>query len=167
MAMGNAIVVTSPFGRKLEGIISGTPKPGTWMQIKPSVAPIGGRHTWEVAGASGNVGDGSPRFLAILDIDLPQGKTADDAYVSGTRGFLWCPLPGDELNVRKADISGTGSALEDLNIGEKMLIVDGTGLSSPLAVGVIASPVTYPMTTLETVTDQPAESLVHVMVNHY
>ena len=42
----NVIVVTSPNGRKIEGIISGTPKPGTWMQIKPSVAPINGRFTW-------------------------------------------------------------------------------------------------------------------------
>lgn len=167
MAMGNAIVVNSPHGRKLEGIVSGTPKPGTWMQIKPSVAPVGGRHTWEAAGTSGNVGDGSPRLLAILDVDQYQGKTVDDAYVSGTRCFLWCPLPGDELNVRKADISGTSSALEDLNIGEKMLIVDGTGLSSPLAVGIVASPATYPMTVLETVTDQPAETLVHVMINHH
>lgn len=165
--MGTKIVVTSPNGRSLEGIISGTPKPGVWMQIKPSVAPINGRFTWEPAGTSGNVGDGSPRLLALLDIDAYQGKTYDDAYVSGTRCFLWCPLPGDEVNVRKADISGTGSTLEDLNIGEKMLIVDGTGFSSPSAVGLVASPVVYPMTTLETVTDQPAEQLVHVMINHF
>lgn len=167
MAMGNAIVVTSPFGRKLEGIVSGTPKPGTWMQIKPSVAPINGRFTWEPAGTSGNVGDGAPRLLAILNIDLYQGKTADDAYVSGTRCFMWVPMPGDELNVRKADLSGTGTATEDLNVGEKMLIVDGTGLSSPVVVGVAASPIVYPMTVLEAVTDQPAEQLVHVQINHY
>ncbi len=163
---GNLIVVTSPYGRKLEGIVSGTPKPGVWMQIKPSVAPIGERFTWEAAGVSGNVGDGSPRLLALLDIDQYQGKGVDDAYVDGKRCFMWCPLPGDEVNVRKADVSGTGSATEDLNIGEKMLIVDGTGYSSPVVVGVVASPVVYPMTVLEAVTDQPAEQLVHVMINH-
>ncbi len=41
------------------------------------------------------------------------------------------------------------------------------GQSPPLATQVIASPVVYPMTVLEAVTDQPAEQLVHVQINHH
>lgn len=162
---GQEVVIRADSQRKIEGIISGTPKPGTMMQLKASVEPVGGRHTYE-AYAPG-VGDGAPQELLILDIDHLQGKTWDDAYVTATRGFLHSLVAGDEVNVRKADISGTGSALEDLNIGEKMLIVDGTGKASPLAVGVAASPVSYPFVTLETVTDQPAETLVWCRVTGY
>lgn len=165
---GNEIVVNSQYGKKIEGIISGTPKPGTLMQIKTAVEPVNGVHTWEaynpVGGGSPSLqGDGAPALTAVLDIDSLQGKGFDDAYVSGTRGFLWVPLPGDEINVRKADISGTGSATEDLAIGDRLLIVAGTGLVSKVAVGLIASPVAYPFQVMETLVDQPAETLVWVM----
>ena len=161
---GSNIVLKSN-GHKVEGIISGTPKPGTLMQIKASTEPVGGRYTYEAYAPA--VGDGAPRPLIILDTDFLQGKTESDAYVSGTRGFLQHLAPGDEVNVRKADISGTGSPTEDLNIGERLLVVDGTGMVSPLAVGIIASPVTYPFTCLETLVDQPAETLVHCFVSNY
>lgn len=165
--IGNEIVVTSPHGRKIEGIIAGTPKPGTMMQVKAAVAPIGGRFTYEVFGTTSVGGDGAPRELLILDIDAGQGFTYDSAYQDGKRGFLWAPLPGDELNVRKADISGTSSATEDLAIGQRLLIVDGTGKISPVAVGVIASPVVYPFVCLETLVDQPAETLVWCRVSMF
>ena len=162
---GNKIVVKSPFGRDGEGLVSGTPKPGTLMQIKASVEPVGGKFTYE-AYAPG-VGDGAPRELIILTEDDYQGKTADDAYVSGTRCFLWFPLPGDELNVRKANISGTSSATEDLNIGERLLIVDGTGFVSPVAVGLANASAVYPFVALETLNDQAAEALVHCRVSMF
>ena len=80
MARGNEIVLTSPYGRKMEGIIDGTPKPGTIMQIKAATAAVGGRLTWEVYNrdATGNRPQGP---IAVLDIDHLQGRTADDAYV--------------------------------------------------------------------------------------
>ncbi len=161
---GTEIIVASPYGRKIEGIISGTPKPGTMMQVK-NTAIINGRPTFETYAPG--VGDGAPRPLLILDIDAYQGFTYNDAYVTLTRGFVWALLPGDEVNVRKADISGTGSATEDVAIGQRHLIVDGTGKISSVAVGVIASPVVYPFIAMEVIVDQPAETLIHCMVSGY
>ncbi len=165
MASGNKIMVsTDPRGKRLEFIISGTPKPGTRVQIKAATEPVGGRHTVEVWNPSG--GDGSwDGPVMILDIDELLGKTVDDAYVSGTRGFVWVPHPGDEINVRKADISGTGSATEDLDIGEKLMSVAGTGFVSPVTVGAAsaATPLSYPFISLETLVDQAAEQLVHCL----
>lgn len=161
----NSVVVTSLYGRKGEGIISGTPKPGIVVSIKASTEPVNGRYTWEAYNPG--AGDGTPGLIAILDVDDEQGKTREDAYVSGTRCKLFFPVPGDELQLRKADISGTGSATEDLNIGEKLLVVSGTGYISPVAVGIIASPVSYPFQSLETVTDQPAETFVRVIFTGY
>lgn len=163
MAKGADIVLNASTMKKIEGIISGTPKPGTIMQVKAATEPVMGRLTYETYAPG--VGDGAPRALYILDIDYTQGKTEADAYVSGTRGFLYALRNGDEVNVRKADISGTGSATEDLAIGDRCLVVDGTGMISKVAVGIIASPVSYPFVVQETLTDQPAESLVHCMVS--
>ncbi len=160
---GNEIVLSSyPQGKFIEGLISGTPKPGTLMQLKASVEPVNGRHTYEVYAPG--TGDGTPGEVLVLRADDLQGKTNDDAYVTGTRCFLYAPIAGEELNVRKADISGTGSGLEDLNIGEKLLVVDGTGKVSPSAVGIAyaTGPVAYPFVSMETVTDQPAEMLIWV-----
>lgn len=162
---GNSIIVSAnPQGKFLEGTIVGTPKPGTMMQLR-NASWTNGRPSYEPYAPG--VGDGAPRELIVLLTDELQGKTLSDAYVTGTRGFLYCPIPGEELNVRKADISGTGSATEDLDIGERLLIVDGTGMVSPVAVGIIASPATYPFKSLEAITDQPAETLVHVQVQSY
>lgn len=166
MAKGNKIHVAGfAKERKIEGIIGDTSKPGTIMQIKGSTAEVAGRLTY-IAYAPA-VGDGAPRLLFILDVDMQQGKTVDDAYVSGTRGCLLPIIPADEYNVRKADISGTSSATEDLVVGQRLLVVDGTGKISPVAVGVIASPVAYPFVALEALTDQPAETLVYCQATGY
>lgn len=152
-------------GQRIEGIISGTPKPGTFMQVKAATEPVGGRLTYEVYAPG--TGDGTPRQLLLLDIDDEQGKTADDAYVTGTRGFLHICLPGDEVRVRKADITGTGSAREDLAIGDRLLIVDGTGKAAKVAVGVANASAVYPLVSQQTLVDQPAETLVHVRISGF
>lgn len=167
MKGSNTIVSANPQGKFLEGTIVGTPKPGTMMQIKAGTEPTNGRHSWEPYGTTSNGGDGAPRQVVVLLEDDKQGKTYDDAYVTGTRGFLYCPIPGEELNVRMDNISGTGSGTEDLSIGERLLIVEGTGHISPVAVGIVASPVSYPFYSLETVTDMPAEQGIHVSVTGY
>lgn len=161
---GNEIIAsTEPRGVFLEGIISGTPKPGTMMQVKASTEPVNGKFTYEAYAPA--TGDGAPQVTIVLREDHLQGKGVDDAYETGKRGFLYVPAAGEMLNVRKADISGTGSATEDLNIGEKLLIVDGTGKVSPVAVGIANAGVKYPFTAMETITDQPAEMLVYCMFN--
>lgn len=163
MAKGNRILVAGN-ARRIEGYINGTPKPGVMMQVH-TTAPVGGRNYFTTYAPA--AGDGAPRAPLILDIDGVQGKTADDAYVSGKRGFLWALVAGDEVNVRKADITGTGSATEDVTVGMRLLVVDGTGMISTVAVGIIASPVSYPFVALEAITDQPAEMLVYCMCTGY
>lgn len=165
---GSTIIVSAnPQGKFLEGTIVGTPKPGTMMQIKAGTEPTNGRHSWEPYGTTSNGGDGAPRMLAILLEDAEQGFTYDTAFVTGKRGRLYVPIPGEELNVRRNEISGTGSATEDISIGERFLIVDGTGKISPVAVGLIASPVSYPFYSLETMTDPLAENLLWCQVTGY
>ena len=106
MARGNEIIVSAdPQGRHLEGYVSGTPAPGTVMQIKPGIEPIAGAYTWEPFNADA---DGDQRMIVILLPDQLQGKTATDAYADGDRCFLYCPLPGEELNVLVA-APGTGT----------------------------------------------------------
>lgn len=166
MASGNCVVVSpQPRGTYLEGFISGSLKPGTHLQIQASTAAVGGKFTYEVYAPG--TGDGTPRPVLVLDMRTELGQTADTATVSGELYRIYAPVNGDELNVRKADISGTGSATEDLNIGERMLIVDGTGMVSPIAVGVANAAAVYPYTSLEAVTDQAAEQLVWCRFSPY
>jgi hypothetical protein len=124
MAKGLEIVVTSnPKGVFIGIIVSGTPKPGTKMTIKAGVAPVGGRHTWE---AYNPTSDADPRLIAILDKDYLQGKEATDAYVSGTRAQVYCPLPGEDMNVLVEGEAGTGSA-NVFTVGERLRAVHATG----------------------------------------
>ncbi len=121
---GSGVVLTNnPRGNFLEGIISGTPKPGVVMQLQAGTAPVNGRNTWEVYNPSST---GDPRLIAVLLPEHLQGKTIEDAYVSGTRGFLYCPLPGDELNMRFADNPGTGTSVI-LSVGTRLKVTKGTG----------------------------------------
>lgn len=127
MAKGVEIVLESPpKGAFKEGIISGTPLPGTKMEIKNAVLPVGGRHTWQAYGTNAGMATGDPRLCAILDIDYLQGKTCQDAYVSGTRGKMYCPLPGEEMNVLVKAQTGTGS-LNAYTIGERLHAEAGSG----------------------------------------
>src|SRR5437763_1179139 len=99
MARGNSIIVTcEPRGRREEGIVSTAEKPGTVMQRDPSVALAGGVHTYKVYQPGSNGEQPLGGFWVLLE-DYGQGKTFDTAYVAGARGFLYCPLPGDELNL--------------------------------------------------------------------
>lgn len=173
--LGSRIVVSSaPKGMFMEVVIDGTPKPGTMMQLKSGAAFDGGnRPTYEIFNPGG---DGFPGEIAILTDDGPHaniGRDFDTAFTSGDRGMLYFPIPGDELNVRRSDISGTGSPSEDITIGEKLLIVSGVGTVSPVALGVANSPTYKPFKSLETITDpgmepggvdtEASHALVHVL----
>jgi hypothetical protein len=154
MANFDTIVVSgAPAGRFLEGIISGTPKPGTMMQIKAATEPVNGKPTWEVFNGAA---DGENSLVAILLEDNLQGKTVEDAFVTGTLGRLYCPIPGDELQVLLQDVAGTG---DDHAIGEKLMVDDGTGKFIASA----GTPESEPFVLLETITDPEADTLAHVM----
>ena len=122
---GSKINITeNPRGRQLEGIVSGTPKPGTLMQILAGTAMDGnGRHTWEAYNRDAD-GDNPAGPLAVL-LERGEGYTYATAYVDGDPCFLYCPLPGDELNVLWAT-SGTGAA-DALTVGQIGMPEDGTG----------------------------------------
>ncbi len=137
MAKGNKIIVTpEPKGRFEEIVVIGTPKPGQCMEIIPTTnVPVGGRSNFEPAGttaASGSQGmsaDGDRIpvcvLLCFLDhVACPPGKTATDAYVSGERGAVYYPVPGEELNILFQNNTGTA---DDVRIGDKGIIDDGTG----------------------------------------
>lgn len=115
------ILSANPQGKFLEGIISGTPKPGTCMEVKVTTTRSSGRLTYQAwSKATGAYG-----MVAVLLADQLQGGTADLAYVSGSRGFLYCPIGGEELNMRVGNAGGTA---EDANIGDLFAITTTTGL---------------------------------------
>ena len=114
-ARGRKILISAwPIGKYIEGPIYGTPKPGTVMSIRTPFYE-GGQHLWEPF--AGSSGVRSP--ICVLLEDWGQGKTVDDAYVTGNRGFMYMPVMGEELNMLIADVGGTGdthAALEDLMV---------------------------------------------------
>ena len=152
MAKGNEIIVTSePHGRFIEGTVSGTPKPGTCMQIKAATAAdANGRHTWEVYNRAA---DGNQYLVAVLLPDHYRGKLVSDAYVTGDHCFLYCPLPGDELNMLVANIVGTS---DDFAVGDLLIIDDGTGK----LIATTGTPEAEPFEVLETKAALTADTLV-------
>ena len=121
---GSTILLSgNPKGMFLEGIINGTPKPGTMMEMDPTASPFiqNGRPTYRVfqRGTTGAKGQ-----VAILLEDNEQGKTVNDAYVSGTRGFLYVPISGEELNILLKDVAGTGDVHA---AGEYVICETGSG----------------------------------------
>lgn len=131
MAQGNEILVSvQPKGVFRECIVNGTPKPGTVMDLMYNTAPVNGCYLYEPAGTSAAVGvqgmaaDGDRLPIAVLLPNKLVGGTNTDAYVSGDRGFLYYPLPGEELNMILENQSGTA---EVFRYGAKLIVDDGTG----------------------------------------
>lgn len=150
MAKGTEIVLAGePQGVFLEGIISGTPKPGTIMQIKAATTPVAGRFTYEARSTTA----GSKGLIAVLLKDSLQGKTETDAYVSGTRGFLYCPLMGEDLNCLVGDVAGTA---DDVAIGDLF------GVNNDGTLKANSSYTSAPFAALEVVTDPTAAYLLWV-----
>ncbi len=163
MAKGTAIIVSNqPRGVFIEGWITGTPKPGTCMEIDISEAAVGGRFTWEAYGASsGAIGsDGDRQLIAVLLPDDLIGQLATTAYATGERGFMYCPVAGEEINIIVEDVGGTG---DDIAVGDKFLVDDGTG-KLILTTG---TPESEPFIALEAATDPQADTLLHCMYTGY
>ena len=159
MAKGNEIIVSAePGGRFLEGIVSGTPKPGTVMQLKAATEPVNGRHTWEVFNGAA---DAERTLIAVLLPDSLQGDIATAAYVDGERCFLYVPIAGEELNMLVANIAGTSDTFA---IGDRLIVDDGTGK----LIATTGSPESEPFIVLETkATALTADALVHCMYTGY
>lgn len=158
MTMGNGIIITSePKGTFVEGIIDGTPKPGTVMQLKAGVEPVGGRFTYQVYDVAA---DGVRKQMLVLLPDLFQGRLATDAYASGERGFLYVPVAGEELNMLVANISGTGDSFA---IGATLMVDDGTGK----LIATTGSPQSEPFQVIETTAALTADTLVACVFTGY
>lgn len=164
MAKGNRILVTSePKGVFEEIIVSGTPKPGTCMYPKNTALTQGERRTMEPAGTTAALGmgaDGDQIPVAVLLSGLdhmaaPPGKIATDAYVDGERGVVYYPVQGEQLNVLFLNVSGTA---DDVTIGMKLIIDDGTGQVLPTA----GTPESEPFVAMEVYTDPTADKLLLV-----
>lgn len=124
MSIHNVIVLTAaPVGRFLEGYLSGTALPGQRLQVKAGVPMNGGRLTYEVFNG---VADGEAgRTPIILMENWFLGKGKEDQLNDGERIQMYCPIPGDELQVRVSSPgTGTGDAIA---IGDKLMADDGTG----------------------------------------
>lgn len=167
MAKGNGIIVSAePRGKFEECYISGTPKPGTVMELKIGTAQKGGRWTYEPAGTtannstySGMAADGNRMPIAVLcsgveSMSGPPGGLQDTAYADGDRGMVYFPVPGEELNMILKDESGTAGD-QDFVPGTKLIVDDGTGKLIASA----GSPESEPFICLETKADLAADYL--------
>lgn len=160
MAKGNRILVSTPPGGAkgvtVGGIVSGTPKPGTVMQIKAATEPVNGRFTWEAYDRSY---DAQPGTIAVLLDDPLQGRSNSTAYASGERCEIYFPAMGDELNMIIENVAGTA---DDYAIGDYLEVNDGTGKLQDANTGTTRN-YAAPFQCLETITDPTADYLAHVM----
>lgn len=151
-ARGNKIIITAhPKGCYEWGIIAGTPKPGTVLEIQTPFFQ-GGQHKWRVyqPGTDGNV-----TAWAVLLEDSLQGSTADTAYTDGTMGQLYFPVMGEELNVLYKNETGTG---DDVAVGNILIVDSGTGKVTLEA----GSPEFRPFQALAAIVDPTADVLLPV-----
>lgn len=156
-ARGDSIIISAdPKGKFLEGVVNGTPKPGTVMEIETPFYE-GGRHLYRVYQPGT---DGERRAIMVLIEDKMFGNDLNAAYVDGSRCYLYCPIAGEELNMLFADVGGTG----DDHTALEMAIVDtGTGK----LVATTGSPESEPFQLLVTVTDPAADFLAPCMFTGY
>ena len=156
MAKGTEIIVSAePRGRFLEGTISGTPKPGTVMEI--SAVATDGTKTFRVYQPGT---DGEQRPIFVLLPDRLQGRLHTTAYANGERGFLYCPVPGEELNMLVANLAGT---TDDHSVGEVLMVNTGDGL----LVATTGTPESEPFILLEAITDPTEDTLAWCLYTGY
>lgn len=162
---GSRILITiKPCGVFKNVYVSGTPKPGTVMEIKKATAPVGNVFTYAAAGsqaASGGIGmsnDGDRKAIAVLLEKDQEGKTYDDAYEDGDMGRVYYPVMGEELNMLFENQAGTGDSFA---IGDEAMVDDGTG--KLLACDSDAE--AHPFTVLETVAALTADGWVWCQFN--
>lgn len=148
-ARNNTIVLaTNPQGKFLSGVVSGTPKPGTVMEIQTPFYR-GNQHLWR-AYQPGT--DGLRRLIAVLVEDEEQGIGITTAFVDGTQCKLYCPIAGEELNMLFMNVSGTA---DDVVAGDTMIVDSGTGK----LIVTTGSPQSEPFRALAAITD-PTEDVL-------
>ena len=162
MSQGNRIVQHPDRGIKVEGIIAAGQvlKPGTIVQIDPTVARENNIWTWTRYDRDAN-GNRPKGPLIVLTEDIHNGGTMTDAYPTGrSRAFGFIPFAGCEINLLKGDVTGTG---DDFAKGDLLIPVDATGK----VILTTGSPEVEIAMCLETVTDPTADVLVHCVWTGY
>lgn len=149
---GSKIIVSGdPRGVWLEGTIFGTPKPGICVTIR-ATALVGDEPVFEPYNVAS---DGKASVVGILLEDSGQGRTYNDAYVTGTKCQVYFPLMGEQFNIWFQNQSGTA---DDVAIGDLFMLDDGTGQLLANSSGDMV-----PFVAMETLTDPTADKLIRVM----
>ena len=161
---GSQVVITGePKGRFFEGVLntSGTPKPGTIMQIKAATSIDGNGHFTFTEYNRGADGDRPAGPLFVL-LEKGEGYSYDTAYADGDWCQVYCPLPGDELNLLWST-AGTGTG-DSVAVGDLAIVDDGTGL----LVATTGTPETEPFVACEALTDtESTGTMCHCMFTGY
>jgi hypothetical protein len=124
MARGNKVVVNADAKGAYEwGYLTTAEKPGTIMQVDPSVALKHGKHTWKVYTRDAD-GDRPAGPYAVVDYAAYQGRDATTAYAAGEFAKLYIPQEGDELNLLFLNQAGTA---DDIALGDILIVDNGTG----------------------------------------
>ena len=101
--MANKVILRGK-GWKEEGTLDAAASPGMFCSLSAD-----GKYDPGHGGA-----DGADIECLILEEDALQGKTLDQAYSSGDRGFFHIPIPGDVCNLLVTD--GESIAVGDILI---------------------------------------------------
>ena len=160
MSTKNAIILSpNPRGVFYEGTITGAISPGTVMQVDVSEGVDGNGHfTWEPY-APGT--DGDRRLVAVLLPNELLGKVATDAYATGDHGFVYCPVPGELMNMLVANVAGTSDTFA---VGDLMMVNTGDGK----LIATTGSPESEPFFVKEAVTTAlTADTLVECVFTGY
>ena len=164
---GSRIIVTNnPRGVFEEVIIKTgrTPKPGTCMEIVPSIDPVEGVFTYAEYGiqaaSSGQyvAADGDKKCIAILVEKDQEAGIYSAAYAAGDRAKVYYPAMGEQFNMLVEDVSGTG---DDKIVGEEYMLDNGTGKLLTADDNAEA----HPFTGLEASTNPLADELIWCRFN--
>lgn len=159
----NKIVINVPARGKREEYIVKTGEThyvGMIVCIDPTESMVMGRFVWKIYNRAAD-GDNPAGPLAVVTEDylrqqVVSGASPLPSYTAGQRGFLYIPLPGDEINLCFANLSGTG---DDHPAGEAAMVDDGTGK----LIVETGSPKQVVAVTLEAVTDPTTDTLIWCM----
>ena len=136
-------IVLKGNGHFIEGVLASgqTPKPGQCISLKSD----GKYEAWNGAA------DGERDEVIVLCENVNLGQLPTEAYADGARFVAYIPVPGDELQVLV--VSG-----ENIAIGDKLIIDDGTGK----CLETTGSPEMEPFKALEAPGALGADALVRV-----
>lgn len=155
MPRGNRIVVNPDAKGAYEwGHVATGQKPGTIMQVDPSVALKAGKSTWVPYNRDAD-GDRPKGPFAVVVEDLYRGQDADTVWPDNELCKMYIPQPGDELNLLFKNVTGTA---DDVAVGTIMMVDDDTGKVIPTT----GSPETEVAVALEAITDPTADQLIWV-----